>query len=73
MTDGVLRGSGDVKVYMAANLLNLGMRVTVAQLLSPVFGIQFVWYAVPLGWSVNFLISWLWYRTGNWKRKNLIG
>ncbi len=73
VTDGVLRGSGDVKVYMAANLLNLGMRVTVAQLLSPVFGIQFVWYAVPLGWSVNFLISWLWYRTGNWKRKNLIG
>lgn len=70
--DGILRGSGDVKVYMAANLINLGIRVLVAQLLSPVFGIQFVWYAVPLGWIVNFLISYFWFRTGNWKRKNLI-
>ncbi len=72
VTDGVLRGAGDVKVYMIANLINLGIRVSVAQLCSPVFGIQFVWYAVPLGWFVNFAISYLWYRTGNWKEKKLI-
>ncbi|MCI9441462.1 MAG: MATE family efflux transporter [Ruminococcus sp.] len=72
ITDGVLRGAGDVKVYMIANLVNLGIRVSVAQLGSPVFGIQVVWYAVPLGWAVNFVISYLWYRTGNWKKKNLI-
>ncbi|WP_285823541.1 MATE family efflux transporter [Schaedlerella arabinosiphila] len=72
VTDGVLRGAGDVKVYMIANLINLGIRVSVAQLCSPVFGIQFVWYAVPLGWFVNFAISYLWYRTGNWKKKKLI-
>ena len=68
VTDGVLRGAGD----MIANLINLGIRVSVAQLCSPVFGIQFVWYAVPLGWFVNFAISYLWYRTGNWKEKKLI-
>lgn len=72
VTDGVLRGAGDVKVYMIANLVNLGIRVSVAQLGSPVFGIQVIWYAVPLGWAVNFAISYLWYRTGNWKKKNLI-
>lgn len=72
VTDGVLRGAGDVKVYMIANLVNLGIRVSVAQLGSPIFGIQVVWYAVPLGWAVNFAISYLWYRTGNWKKKNLI-
>lgn len=72
ITDGILRGAGDVKVYMIANLVNLGLRVSVAQLCSPLFGIQFVWYAVPLGWFVNFAISFLWYRTGNWKRKKLI-
>lgn len=71
-TDGILRASGDVKVYMAANLINLCIRVTVAQLGSPVFGIEVIWYAVPLGWLVNFLISYFWYRTGNWKRKNLV-
>lgn len=73
ITDGILRGAGDVKVYMIANLVNLGLRVSVAQLCSPLFGIQFIWYAVPLGWFVNFAISFLWYRTGNWKKKNLIG
>jgi len=69
VTDGILRGSGDVKMYMVANLVNLAIRVSVAQLASPVFGIEVIWYAVPLGWAVNFIISYLWYRTGNWKKK----
>ena len=54
-------------------LINLGIRVSVAQLGSPIFGMQVIWYAVPLGWFVNFAISYLWYRTGHWKEKNLIG
>ena len=73
VTDGILRGAGDAKVYMIANLINLGIRVSVAQLGSPIFGMQVIWYAVPLGWFVNFAISYLWYRTGHWKEKNLIG
>lgn len=72
ITDAVLRGSGDVKVYMIANLVNLGIRVAVAQLASPILGIRLIWYAVPMGWFANFLISWLWYRTGNWKHRNLL-
>lgn len=72
ITDGVLRGAGDVKVYMIANLVNLSIRVAVAQLCSPLFGIQFVWYAVPLGWFVNYAISFAWYRTGHWQKMNLL-
>lgn len=71
-TDGILRGSGDVKVYMIANLINLAIRVSVAQLGAPIFGIGIVWYIVPVGWFVNFAISYIWYRTGNWKKKILI-
>ena len=55
-TDGVLRGSGDGKVYMAANLINLAIRVLTARLLSPIYGIDFVWYAIPVGWLVTFMI-----------------
>ncbi len=73
ITDGILRAAGDVNVYMLANLVNLPLRVSVARLLSPVFGIEVIWYAVPLGWAVNYLISYTWYRTGHWKKKNLIG
>lgn len=72
ITDGILRGAGDIKVYMLANLLNLTIRVAVAQLCSPVWGIEFVWYAVPMGWATNYIISYLWYRTGNWKKSSLV-
>lgn len=71
-TDGILRGSGDVKVYMLANLVNLAIRVSVAQIGSRLFGIGMIWYVVPVGWFVNFAISYVWYRTGNWKKKDLV-
>ena len=72
ITDGVLRAAGDVNVYMLANLVNLTIRVLVAQFLSPVFGIAFIWYAIPLGWIANYLISYAWYRTGHWKENSPI-
>ena len=72
ITDGILRGAGDIKIYMLANLINLASRVAVAQLCSPIWGIELIWYAVPMGWAANYLISYLWYRTGNWKRRNLL-
>lgn len=56
-TDGVLRGFGSMRVFMVANLVNLGIRMAVAMMLAPRFGIAFVWIAVPAGWLVNFLIS----------------
>lgn len=71
-TDGVLRGAGDVNVYMAANLINLAFRVTFANLCAPIFGVQAVWWAVPIGWGVNFILSYIWYRTGRWSRKQVI-
>lgn len=42
---------------MAANLCNLTIRVLTAMMIAPGFGIGFVWYAVPVGWVVNLLIS----------------
>lgn len=72
ITDGVLRGSGDVGVFMAANLINLAIRVAAANLLAPVLGAAAVWYAEPMGWAVNYLISFIRYRSGRWRTKRLI-
>ena len=66
--DGILRGAGAVKVFTIANLVNLGLRVLIAKFGAPVYGIAMVWYAVPLGWLANFLISYGYYRTGKWKQ-----
>ncbi len=67
ITDGVLRGSGDMKMFTIANLVNLGIRVVVAFLFAPIYGISMVWIAVPIGWLANYLISFAEYKTGKWK------
>ncbi len=66
--DGLLRGSGDMKVFTLANLINLSIRVVVSIVFAPRFGIEWVWYSVPMGWFMNFVISFAEYRTGKWKR-----
>lgn len=71
-TDAVLRGSGDVLVFTAANLVNLGIRVFGAFHFAPVWGLVAVWYAVPMGWAANYLISFARYLTGKWKDKKVI-
>lgn len=69
ITDGLLRGAGDMKMFTVANLVNLSIRVIMAVTLAPVFGIAMVWYAVPVGWAANYVISFLEYRTGKWRKK----
>lgn len=71
-TDGVLRGAGDVFVFTIANLVNLAFRVSFAFLMAPVIGVQAVWFAVPIGWVINYIISGLRYLTGQWSRKKLV-
>ena len=56
-TDGVLRGLGIMRPFLAANMVNLAIRLSVALICAPRFGIAFVWLAVPAGWLANFLIS----------------
>ncbi len=70
-TDGLLRGSGDVKVFTLANLVNLSVRVISSFALAPLLGVDVVWYAVPAGWLCNWMISFTGYRYR--RRKKLLG
>lgn len=56
-TDGVLRGLGIMRPFLIANMVNLAIRLSVALICAPRFGIIFVWLTVPAGWFANFLIS----------------
>ena len=56
-TDGVLRGLGIMRPFLIANMVNLAIRLSVALIFAPRYGIAFVWLAVPAGWLANFLIS----------------
>lgn len=67
ITDGLLRGAGDMKIFTIANLVNLSIRVFVAFQFAPVWGVAAVWYAVPMGWTANYLLSFGRYLSGKWK------
>lgn len=68
ITDGLLRGAGDMVLFTVANMVNLGIRVFASMLFAPVFGVEVVWIVVPVGWLANYLISFAGYRTGKWQR-----
>lgn len=71
-TDGVLRGLGIMRPFLFANIVNLAIRLSVALIFAPKWGIAFVWLAVPAGWLANFLISYVvlrksWSKDGMYK------
>ena len=71
-TDGLLRGAGDMTMFTVANVVNLTLRVSIAACFAPRWGIVMVWYAIPIGWAANYLISYLEYRTGKWRRRAIV-
>ncbi len=73
ITDGVLRGSGDMVPFMISTLADLFLRVA----LSIVFSLLLqrslgIWLGWPVGWSIGTLISLYFYKKGNWQKKRLI-
>ncbi len=70
ITDGVLRGAGDMTVFTISNLVNLSIRVLMAFKLASIWGAAAVWYAIPMGWAANYIISFLYYMTGKWNQKS---
>ena len=68
--DGVLRGAGMMRQFMAATFTDLILRVVLAFVLSAtVLGATGIWCAWPIGWSVAAAMSILFYRRGVWYRK----
>ena len=55
--------------FLIANMVNLAIRLSVALIFAPRFGIAFVWLAVPAGWLANFLISYVALRM-SWQQKD---
>lgn len=66
-TNGVLRGSGDIKIFMLSTVGNLGTRVILAYLFAYIIGAKAIWYAVPLGWIIASTISVVRFRSKKWK------
>ena len=68
VSDGILRGAGLMKQFMAATFTDLILRVVLAKVLSIPFGPLGIWCAWPIGWSISTVMSIYFYEKGPWKK-----
>ena len=62
VTDGVLRGSGQMRQFIVATFSDLILRVVLAKLLSGAMGSVGIWLAWPVGWVVGTGLSLMYYK-----------
>lgn len=63
VTDGILRGSGQMKAFMICTFTDLILRVLLAFVLSSKLGSVGIWLSWPIGWIVGTVLSLHFYRT----------
>lgn len=69
----VMRGAGDTLIPMFITLFSLWLiRIPLAIYFSGKIGVTGIWWSIPVGWSFGALLSFLYYKTGRWKRKAII-
>ncbi len=70
---GILRGAGDTLIPMFITLFSLWIiRIPFAVFLSERFGVNGIWWAIPIGWSMGLIGSILYYLSGRWKLKSIV-
>lgn len=72
-TCGILRGTGDIMPTMVSLLVNFGVRIAFAYILTAIFASEiYIWWAQPIGWFLGFVIAYVRYKGGKWKTKSLV-
>ncbi len=59
--DGILRGTGSMKLFMVATFTDLVLRVVLSYILAPLMGSVGIWLSWPIGWTVATIISVIFY------------
>ena len=71
VSNGVLRGAGDMGAFTLASMSNLFSRVTIAYALAHFIGESAIWWYIPAGWLVGSTVALLRVKSGKWKRKSV--
>jgi len=70
---GVMRGAGDTLIPMFITLFALwGIRIPAASIMSQYFGVDGIWWSIPIAWFIGMTLSYVYYLKGNWKKKVVV-
>jgi len=70
---GVMRGAGDTIVPMFITLFALwAIRIPAAAIMSQYFGVDGIWWSIPVAWFIGMTLSYFYYLKGNWKTKVVV-
>ena len=72
ISDGILRGAGAMKAFMAATFSDLILRVVLAFVFSGIWQSTGIWLSWPVGWLIGTALSLGFYFSGVWKKSRLI-
>jgi putative MATE family efflux protein len=73
IVNAVMRGAGDTLIPMFITLFALwGIRIPASYFLAGKIGVTGIWWAVPLGWGMGMILSYIYYLSGKWKGKSVI-
>lgn len=71
--NGALRGAGDTFLTMMVSLFSLWLvRIPLAYYLGENFGRAGVWWGIGLSIVIAFIITYIYYKTGRWKRRCVV-
>ena len=60
--DGILRGTGSMKLFMVATFTDLVLRVVLAFVFEPIWGYAGIWWSWPIGWTTANVLSFIFYK-----------
>lgn len=73
VTGGVMRGAGDTLVPMFITLFSLWIiRIPAAWIMSRYFGVDGIWWSIPIAWFIGMVFSYIYYLKGNWRKKVIV-
>ena len=67
LSDGVLRGAGAIRSFMASTFSDLLIRVVISYVLAPSMGFTAFLWAWPIGWTLAAGMAFFFYFRGNWR------
>lgn len=73
VNNGVLRGAGDTLIPMLFTIISFWIiRIPLSFILSKYFGYMGIWWSIPISWFFGMTLSYLYYKTENWKKKSVV-